>query len=106
MPVDSIRDDPRPQSSRSVRVDANGGGHLGDEADDALGDGIEVVIVWRAGCVVQSSFGSEFAEGVGDEPAFAVGVHNAHARPRMRSSLVVERRADSRVERGHASEDC
>ena len=64
------------------------------------------MIMWRAGRVVQSSFGSEFTEGIGYEPAFAIGVQDANAGPRVRPSLVIERRADGRVERGHAAEDC
>ena len=89
MPVDCVSDEPRPEPRRRVGCHAHGGGCLGDEPDGALSDRVEVVIVRRAGGVVQSdAFGAaKLAEGMRHETALSVGVEHADARPWQRAAV-------------------
>ena len=62
MPIDSISEEPRPELGRSVSSELDRRGLLGDETDDSLGDGIEVVIVRRALRLVQQELATERVE--------------------------------------------
>ena len=101
MPVDGVSYDVRPHADGRVGVALDGGRVLGDQADYALGDGVEVVVVRRADGVVQLSFGPKVPEDRRHELAFAVGVDRAHLWARQSAPIGVDWRADGGIERCH-----
>ena len=52
VPLNSICDEPWPQTSRRIGRVFDRGRGLGDESDGALGDRVQIVVVWRRGGVV------------------------------------------------------
>ena len=65
VPVHDVADDPRPVTSGSARGSSDGASGLGDEANDALGYWVEVVVVRRAGGVVYAGVSPEVEEELG-----------------------------------------
>jgi hypothetical protein len=50
VPFDGVVDQPGPEADRRVGGVLDGDRHLGDDADDAFGDRVEVVVVgWACG---------------------------------------------------------
>ena len=62
MPVDGVTHELWPESNRSAALVAVGGSESVDDADGALGDGIQIVIVGRRRDRMYQLLGSELVE--------------------------------------------
>ena len=66
------------------------------EADSALGDRVEVVVMRRTGRVVEQVVRAERPKELGHESALSVGVNDAHGRVWHRLALGVDRSSNGR----------
>ena len=103
MPLDCVVDQPWPEADRRVGGVLDGNGHLSDDADDALGDRVQVVVVGRARGVMDERGRAELAERVRHQLALTIAVNHANGGARERVAGFIDRGADGGVEGGDAS---